>query len=173
MKRILFIFSTLLLFATAAMVSSCNDDEIFLADDYSDKESIEKFFQKEYLAKTYLGEDWGDNAFFGKSRNDTCILILNQEDFLRSYHGNFPLPEVDFSRFSLVVGQSVVEQYGYSIESQVLVSKSKEYQLNLYVNLGEGYHEQAMDLVRFWGCYPKLQKKNIYVNLIKTINHEK
>ena len=169
MKKSILHFFLVMFFAClllpAGLTACSSDDEIFPLNDASGQENLITFFQKEHLEKGY---DRGiPNGFFGDKKNNTCIVVSSREEFLHLYHGNHPLPEVDFSQKSLIIGQSKVEQGGYFVEKQVLVNKNNEYQLDLYIRLGEGYHDQWITLVRYWGIYPKLQKKDVTINLIR------
>ena len=159
------LLSALLLVMAAMTTACCSDEEILPIIDVSEQENLISFFQKEHLEKGY---DRGmSNGFFGDKRNDTCIVVSSREEFTYLYRGDHPLPEVDFSKNSLIIGQSKVEQGGYFVEKQVLIKKNNEYQLDLYIRQGEGYHDQWITIVRYWGIYPKLQKKKITINLIR------
>jgi hypothetical protein len=113
-----------------------------------------------------LPDGSNDNDFF-TNYNNSCVIIHNEEEFSQMYHGKNSLPKVDFEKYSLVVGQQSMEQYGYSVQKQEIVFTKNGLMLNLYVHLSKGYHDQAFMSLYYWGLYRQLKDSKISVNVIK------
>ena len=61
-----------------------------------------------------------------------------------------------------------MEQHDYVVVKQEIERKSRNYQLNLYLKLGEdNYHAQAFQSVYYWGLYKKFNASDLSVNIVR------
>ena len=83
------------------------------------------------------------------------------------YRGANVLPEIDFGKYSLIVGRKTSPvASGLDRSRQVLIEKEDCYNLNLYRASIEGKTIITASVSYFYyGIYPKLNEKKIVVNL--------
>jgi hypothetical protein len=106
------------------------------------------------------------NCFFVSTENDICYIINSMEDFQAIYSCDDKLPEIDFTLYSLVLGQQKMPNSFYSVIEQN-IDETKGLELNLYVQLPSGGHWPSFSQLYYWGIYPKLPNKKISVNIMK------
>ena len=75
-------------------------------------------------------------------------------------------PEIDLSKYTLVVGQAVMSKGFYSVERQEMVPCVTGWQLNLYVKEAEG-DQSSTQYLFYWGLYPKKEYYKITANVVK------
>lgn len=137
-------------------------------------ESVRSFFEKE-LQKGYLtGGHVNDHfvirdGFFFEEEN-TCYRINSMEELASLYHGSDVLPEINFEKYTLLLGCKVFHDANTDVDNTklVLVETPIEYQLNLCTRHLEGEWASCgitLEII-YYGFYPKLKNKNIKVNLI-------
>jgi hypothetical protein len=93
-----------------------------------------------------------------------CHVIDSREEFEQADKGNQNLPEVDFSRYTLIVGITFGETGDYKLENVTLWDKGDSYELDTKVrNKVGGSGTQTYMRMYYWRLYPKLEKKDIVV----------
>lgn len=131
-------------------------------------ESVHSFFQDK-IQKAYL--DAGYHAKDGFSlKENTCFRIDSKEELKAMYQGTDELPEIDFSKYTLLLGSKVYCDFDTDVENiqQVLTESRNSYNLNLISTHREGDWGSASITLQilYYGFYPKLKDKEITVNLI-------
>ena len=111
----------LFLTATLAACSSDEDDNI-----PAEKESIEDFFKKTLPQEQEgSGTDVKDVPFTGFDKQENVCVVINSYDELKTiYQGNNPLPEVDFSKYSLIIGRAWIN-VGYKFKNLTISEDNK------------------------------------------------
>ena len=121
MKKLFYLLGTLLLTAALAACSSEYDDPPEQPDSHQQEEPATSKTKEGVYSPVKASEELTsfmskalpngsrENYFF-ESRNSSCIIIHSYDEFSEKYHGSEKLPEIDFERYSLVVGQEDVEQ---------------------------------------------------------------
>ena len=126
------------------------------------------FFQAELHHPYY--RDGGEvyPGFFGELEYDAqpCYLINSMEEFQAAYKGNEQLPEVDFERYSVLVGRTYRIDGSESLGIYNLVDEDDHYRMYLgilrNVNPDYGYTCDIGDLF-YWELYPKRESKPINI----------
>ena len=159
MKRVVFMMSLLL---SLGLFSACSsdDDMSINVDDKGDElilnpEEGELLYPID-LFEIYNREDHGGEndgnvlagfyffneqlpigkrsaSFFVGSDKDECYVINNLQNLKNIYRGEALLPEIDFDRFTLVIGQKVMPNASYPVIKQNIEFYSNQCKLNLYV----------------------------------------
>ena len=95
---------------------------------------------------------------------ENCHVINSRQEFEQADKGNQELPDVDFSRYTLIIGWTFGENGTFKLEDVTLRDKGDCYELETRVrpNAG-GDGTQAHINFYYWRLYPKLEKKNIIV----------
>ena len=99
--------------------------------------------------------------------SDTCCLINSREDFQRLYTGTDELPEVDFSKNSLIIGTSY-ETAGYLLDRVTVEVGFDVITETLCFKQLEGAFVAAFFPYYRWGLYPKLPNKKIVTKKVYT-----
>ena len=134
-----------------------------------DRETV-AFFQTEWpvysmpYPETFFEEDLRDK--------ENLRLINSEEEFQSIYKGTLLLPEIDFSQYTLVIGQK-------RMETKIGKKSSAEFQKLELRDTPEGYHLYVCcnsfvadgaiiydDLFYYyWAVYPMLENKTITASL--------
>jgi hypothetical protein len=113
----LFAMATVMLFAMGA-TTSCSSDEDFISSDEMEKLENDENVKLigNFLSKTFpYGEDTNhkflvmaqDNYKGFESydyENPPCIVINSREQLASAYKGEMEIPEIDFSKISIIMG---------------------------------------------------------------------
>ena len=111
------------------------------------------------------------NSFFVDSDKDECYVINSIQELKGIYKGDKEIPEIDFERWTLVIGQMVKPNVFYPVFKQEL--KFNDYKCHLTlcvpelneVNLnGVSYKTQYL---YYWALYPKFNTAGISVGYVK------
>ena len=194
MKKLVYLLSCIFLLTAALAACSSSDlydnppeqpnshqDEVPAGDSKSangihnpvnPNEDLVSFMKKALPWNSFSNSFFEDGFSDGLSESScVCVIIHNHDEFSEMYHGEEQLPKVDFEKYSLVIGRQLLEQYGYSLVKQQIVSDKNGLTLSLDFQLGEGYHEQAFMFYNYWGLYPKLDESTISVKVTKHYNY--
>lgn len=184
MKNLKFVLGVLL---SLVMFSACsNDDEseeiaeddenVIQPIDVADN-PIDAFFNSQWPEPhTRLGGSGESPAFFhtpgpnGGSHlcEDTVCVINSRQELTDVYLGKKELPEIDFDRYTLIFGQHVMGGRGFYVTKKELVrGEDGNLTLNLHARNDDYLIMCACQIICFWGLYPKLTQKNVFVNVIE------
>ena len=161
----------LFLLAVLLPMGCCNDEE----DETKGKEiesidignDIEAFFYSEWFA--YNTSETYPETFFNQELIDKeNICLVNSKQELESiYYGNLEIPEIDFSKYTLIIGKKtkhveIGKKSPANLKKIKLYETKENYLLDLYCT---SYIPEGDMFVRrflyFWGLYPKLNNKII------------
>ncbi|MGN1233612.1 MAG: hypothetical protein ACI4UJ_09250 [Candidatus Cryptobacteroides sp.] len=143
MKALLYCVSVLGLFVSCNGINPIDDTGI---SPVSASEDVEFFFES-YLP-SYSFSDIGFN--FGDETE--CFVINDAVYFKAVAPESVTLPEIDFEKYTLIVGQVVMGNPGYSFVSQSIHKGTLKV---VYKSLG-GSSPATMTHFYFWGLYDKL-----------------
>ncbi len=103
-----------------------------------------------------------------KKESISCV-VNSREELADLYMGNKELPEIDFDKYTLIIGQQIMPGLGYYIRKRKLVMEEDGLVLTLNArNDGEAI-ALALQHLYFWGLYPKLPQDRITVNVIEEL----
>ena len=97
---------------------------------------------------------------------ETECFLINTVDGLREIVPEpIELPDIDFAKYSLIVGQYVFEEPSYSLESQAVETGTDALTLNLVYSEFCGIAPAMVAPYYFWGLYDKLPEYEVNVNI--------
>lgn len=169
MKKVL-LFLTLI-----SMVCSCSkdseateiiDENVIATFKQSNAGSdVTKFFASELpLMRKYY--DFEVPFYWrGTIYTETCKLVNSMEEFQAFYYGEVPLPQIDFSNQTLIIGW---HEFGLIDEMDKLELRkdANGYTLNVYTLRYKGLHNAATYWLCYWGIFPKQTEGPVSVNII-------
>lgn len=94
-----------------------------------------------------------------------CFLINTAEQLREIVPEPIELPDIDFEKYSLIVGQYVFEEPRYSLESQAVETGTDVLTLNLVYRVLDGAAPAVVAPYYFWGLYDKLPEYEVKVNI--------
>ena len=160
-KKMLVSMLSLLAMIAIVFIGCSNDDEVTPMPEsvvpVICNESISVFFEQ------YLPKDGHSEVFFTDvpENEETCMVIDNKDELRSAYNGDKELPEIDFSKYSLVIGKLYVAA-GLYVKEQAMQYDSPT-TLSIFLETDErGYIAIMMDIY-YWGVYPKLPSKNLII----------
>jgi chloramphenicol O-acetyltransferase len=160
MKKLLnvkFLQATTVLLIMSGMVACGEENEKIISPIIISDERLTNFFD------TVLPTITESICLFSTTNDDTCYIINNIDEFRSVYSCN-DLPEIDFTSYSLIIGQKRMPNSYYSVIKQYIV-ETRNLQLNVVVKLPEN-HWPSFSKLYYWGIYPKIHHKIISVNII-------
>ena len=117
----------------------------------------------------HLSEDQTDLNFSNIEGSDDisteCFLINTVEQLREIAPEPIELPDIDFAKYSLIVGQHVFGSPGYHLESQAIETGADALTLNLVYKRPQGFNAAIMTTHYFWGLYDKLPEYEVNVNI--------
>lgn len=105
-------------------------------------------------------------SFFVGSDKDECYVINSLQELKSIYCGDKEYPELDFDKYTLVIGQKVNPDAFYPVLKQDLTFLDNKCLLNIYV---PDFKELNTTNVPFyyWALYPKFNTEGINVGFIR------
>lgn len=85
-----------------------------------------------------------------------CFLINSKSEFKAVVTDGVEVPDIDFRQYSLIIGQCVLGDPGYTLREQVVGLESDEMVLQLEYMKEGGVSPCIITNFYFWGLYPKL-----------------
>ena len=122
------------------------------------------FFREELHGPYWDSDGIEHKTFFERGNyDDNPIIIINsREEFQSAYMGTKSLPEVDFSRYTLVLGRTWGNDGSYSFSQTILWNKVNYYYLELRLEHMIGVMAtMAIEHFYYWRLYPKLKNNNV------------
>ena len=98
--------------------------------------------------------------------NIICVINSRQE-LAEIYQGEKELPEIDFDKYTLSIGQQIMPYHGFYVAQKDLSAGDNGLVLTLYARNDDELLICAHQNLYFWGLYPKLSQKTVSVNVIK------
>ena len=179
-------WAAIALMMAAAMIVGCSsdndeDDNIIMPANVVD-ESVAEFFQTELPEVHSSSENYSRHttsffydpeAYNGMGsvilENSFCVINSRQE-LADIYLGDKELPEIDFDKYTLIVGQQIMPFLGFYVGKKELVVDNDRLVFNLYArnDMNDDFlRELALQCLYFWAVYPKLSQKAISINVIR------
>ena len=146
MKTLFYCVLFLGLFASCKEIKPNDDAGIFPV---SASEDVEFFFES-YLPPSDYSYS---NTSFNFGEETECFVINDMDDFKAVAPESVTLPEIDFDKYTLIIGQVVMGNPGYRFVSQSIHTDTLKV---VYKKLG-GASPAIMTSFYFWGLYDKLQ----------------
>ena len=171
MKKAIIFFEMLL---SLGMLSACSSsdeyktessiilDDIIPIDEGDEYATLSEFFQSN--SNHYLGTEYRN--FFDGSDESQCLVINSTDELLSKYTGIDTFPDIDFNKYTLIVGQEMMSMSFYVIHRQELALIGDNLILNLYIPKKEGGY-CAIQHLFYWGLYPKIHASKITVKIIE------
>lgn len=155
--------SSLLTFALLACSSDMNDVNTNEAKDNLVQADTTHVALMSFFSKT-LPVDTRSECFFTdvEDNKDTCTIINCQDEFRLVYKGNEPLPPIDFSNHSLIIGK-LYATAGVYVKSQSLELSNTQACLSLNLEYSSDAALSVMLNCYYWGLYEKISNTHITV----------
>ena len=175
MRKYVLIFSVLI--ATACLCACSSDDDFIPQINLTDGEIFD-FFNSE-LREMHSDDNYiASRSFFyeiidpvdhdGMPIMENMVYIINsQQELADIYVGKKKLPEIDFDKYTLIIGQQIMPYRGFYIAKKKLSNGDNGLILNLYAKNDRELLPCASQNLYFWGLYPKQSQKTITVNAFK------
>ena len=95
--------------------------------------------------------------------------------FKQAYTGNEPLPDIDFDRYTLIIGKDKVVDYKCRLDEVQLWDNCNDYTLDINILYYGSWPTgvTAQQVAFYYRLYPKLDNKTIYLNRFITIDNDK
>ena len=187
MKKLFYLLGTLLLTAALAACSSDYDNPPEQPDSHQNEtptDSVE-ITPDEGAAKDYtvissvpvseevkaffdeaLPNDKGTPAFTFPSGNETEFSEINSQEELESrYIGKDILPEIDFAKFTLIIGKAYMLGMTYHVNSLEIHKYENDQTLCVFTDDPEGLFWMAYNMY-FWGLFPKIEQEIASISII-------
>ena len=158
-----FSLSVLLVFVNLLFAACDNSDEGQVYEVQNVDANIIQFFNSEWPSD--IG---AKGAFFGNISGSFCEIINDRNEMLSEYNGYLSFPEIDFSKYSLILGQVEVPSTGYSLEKTEFYINDNLL-VKVYIKEKDGGY-QVISYLRFWGLFPKI--KASLAEIIKIIKYK-
>ncbi len=98
---------------------------------------------------------------------DTCVMINSTDEFMAMVSPSVVLPEIDFDKYTLLVGRYVVGHGGFELVSQYIIAGQEKVTMNLILELRGDIYSLAVERHFIWGLYPKVTSRAIDMNVVK------
>ena len=105
-------------------------------------------------------------------QENTCLIFNSEEEMEASYSGSYlrTLPKIDFSKYTVIVGQRVGIKLFCEITSHQIHEEEDGLVLDLFItDYSDIYNTTTEPVIQgFWGVYPKLDAKTVSVREVYT-----
>lgn len=162
--------SNILVFFLLAMsvFVSCNvldvpDDGVI--SPVSAPDNVSAFFE-EHLPDHSQSLGRADFKFSDREFSESeCFLVNSKSEFKDVVADGVKVPDIDFKRYSLIIGQCVLGDPGYVLEKQVVYPGENDMELRLVYRTLDGVSPCVVTNFYFWGLYPKLPDMPLEVDM--------
>lgn len=124
---------------------------------------IAQFFATELRMPYWDNEGNSHTTFFehGEWNSEECLLINSHEEFQAAYKGTKQLPDIDFSKYTLIIGRTWGEDSSVWLDHIELKDLGKMYQMEVFVSKTPGIALTVITHIMYWQLYPKMSSKPI------------
>jgi hypothetical protein len=123
-------------------------------------EEVKAFFDEA------LPNDKGTPAFTFPSGNETEFSEINSQEELKSrYIGKDILPEIDFAKFTLIIGKAYMLGMTYHVNSLEIHKYENDQTLCVFTDDPEGLFWMAYNMY-FWALFPKIEQEISNISII-------
>ena len=183
-KNLVFMIGTMLLMMAGTAMTACsNSDELNIdSTDNNNKDdtkvlipvkdsfgysAISDFFYSE------LGSDETNPKSFIFKNNlsddeNPCIVINSKEEFEEEYTGDSPLPNIDFSNYTLIIGRITLSAGTFIDDMNIRIENNKRaaIAINCIID-SKGTYTANMLYCYYWNLFPKFLVSEIVVEVNK------
>ena len=173
MKNVLFMMSA---FLSLGVFCACNSDDGISTRSSDDNVTLIPIEEgdgfaaiSDFFKMTFATEEIKEKAFDFKNNlcNDginACILINNEEEFKSVYMGDSPLPAIDFSKYSLIIGKVYISA-GTFIDNMSIrqVNNTKSILTLNYMIDTKGCYVGIVYYEYYWSLFPKFNASEVVV----------
>lgn len=154
-------------------LTSCSNDKSETQDldsiteivEYTADQTTEAFFNTE------LNFMNGDKHFFGNTHDNICFMVNSLQELQSLYSGELSIPDIDFDKYTLVIGQQYMSQAPYHVKSVKLQqTKPVQYLLNIEVEKGDWTSQGFYDM-GYWKLFSKVKTGPVEVK-VNVINNK-
>ena len=130
---------------------------------------IESFFRDHLLMQGYGPSEHRGSENFSPLKEDTvifsdndhkCIIVNSMEELATIYCGTDPLPEIDFTTTSVILGRAFASN-GYKFRYIEVNNEEDETSVTLHFKQREGMWTSDIIFYYFWALCPKFSPKEI------------
>lgn len=105
-------------------------------------------------------------AFSFSTENKAEFFVINSQDELESrYKGESILPEIDFAKFTLIIGKAYMLGMTYHVNSLEIHKYENDQTLCVFTDNPEGLYWMAYNMY-FWGLFPKIEQEISNISII-------
>ena len=187
MKKTIYLLGTLLLTAALAACSSDYDNPPEQPDSHQDEMPVDSvdITQDEGAAKDYtvistvpvsdevkaffdeaLPNENRTPAFSFSTENKAEFFVINSQDELESrYKGESILPEIDFAKFTLIIGKAYMLGMTYHVKAIEIHKYEYNQSLCVFTDDPEGLYWMAYNMY-FWALFPKIEQEIASISII-------
>ena len=128
---------------------------------------IESFFRDHLLMQGYGPNEYRGTENFSPLKEDTvffsdndhkCIIVNSMEELATIYCGTDPLPEIDFTTTTVILGRAFAAN-GYKFRYIEVNNKEDETNVTLHFKQREGIWTSDIIFYYFWALCPKFSPK--------------
>lgn len=153
MRKLLFFAALTAIFA---LVAGCEKDKYNDGLDVGTRPikpsaEVQAFFDENL--ESFVAQVLPGNGI-SEPHTEGCVLINSAVEFPT-------LPDIDFEKYTIVVGREMVAHPGYRLLTQGIDIESETMTLNLVVERPAGPSPTVVDELYYWGEYSKLPQKQI------------
>ena len=167
MRKFVFIFAILV---ASTFLGACSSDDDSISKDVIQPVSltsgpIVEFFNAELRRST--NSFWCDDysGLYGDIPNIVCVVNSRQE-LADIYMGKKELPDIDFDKYTLIIGQQMMPGFGFYLTKKELTLSDDGLILTLYTRNDSDIIPDALQHLYFWDLYPKLSQTKVSVTAI-------
>ena len=187
MKKLFYLLNGLLLTAALAACSSDYDDPPEQPNSHQNEVSVDSVDSTpdEGAAKDYtvissvpvsdevkaffdeaLPNENRTPAFSFSTENKAEFFVINSQDELESrYKGESILPEIDFAKYTLIIGKAYMPGLTYHVNSLEIHKYEYNQSLCVFTDDPEGLFWMAYNMY-FWGMFPKIEQEIASISII-------
>ena len=101
------------------------------------------------------------------SERGTAYIINSRQELADVYRGEKELPAIDFDKYTLIIGYSLMPCLDFYVAKKELVSDENGLQLTVYARNDGELLAPLVEQLYFWGLYPKQPQKTITLKVIE------
>lgn len=149
-------------------ISGGNNHEGWNNPDSDVADPLVAFFQEELHSPYWDGNGNEFKTFFeqGSYDDDSYLMINSREDFQKAYMGTKELPEIDFDKYTLIIGRTWGNDSSYELADVFLRDDGDNYLLDACLWHHNGFAFFAIVRIYYWRLYPKLAQKDIVTSRV-------
>jgi hypothetical protein len=106
----------------------------------------------------------GTKHFFPETHESLCYMVNSREELENLYSGQQKLPDIDFSKHTLIIGQQRMPSTPYNVRSIQLRKTGSKYVLLLEVERSEWVAGAFYDM-GYWKLFQKVDKGPLEVKV--------